>query len=122
MKQSYRRVWEMENQVGNEYRGAEIARNRLIAGGALSIWSGRAELRQQAAAFRVLEHSISPDVRREMIRNTLFDLMATVGCVFPFESWTTGTSDASIATRWKQLQATKVPLHEKRGGFGTKHN
>lgn len=89
---SYKDVWNMENKIGLEYRGEEVAHNRLIATGALSVWTGREELLRRSRCFSDFELSLSRQGRREVIRATIHEVMQDVGCTFPFDGMT--TSDA----------------------------
>lgn len=97
---SYKAVWLMENKIGLDYKGAEIARNRLIANGALSIWTSEYELLQRSRCFTDFEQSLSERNRLEVIRATIRDAMKNIGVTFPFDGMTTSGSIGGRTFPW----------------------
>ncbi len=102
---SYKAVWNMENKIGLEYRGEEVAHNRLIATGALSIWTGREELLRRSHSFSDFELSLSEQHRKEVIRATLRELMQDIGCTFPFDDITTSNAVGGRTFPWSNYMS-----------------
>jgi hypothetical protein len=79
---------------------AEVPRNRLLADGALSVWSGQEALLERSHCFEVFEQSLSEQSRVETIRAVIRKLMVDVGCTFPFSCMTTSYAAGGQAFPW----------------------